>query len=189
MHGSALPAEFFVADRAGWERYVAREIEDRTPVVLRITATGMLLRASPAETALQASARRILEAGPPPMTASQLDLRRRLLTDLLDDLHDVGDDIERAFVVEAAVGSCAELFLLLRRRWLGSGKWLGRLVAAESPATARALAGGARSALGGHTGKLLAVAAEILDDAGGAVRSDWVALTEIDPPGGTRPQV
>lgn len=71
---------------------------------------GMPLRATAVETALQASAQRMLDTGPPPLTVSQVDLRRRLLADLLDDLRDVGDDIERAFIVEAVVGSAQSCF-------------------------------------------------------------------------------
>jgi hypothetical protein len=35
------PAEIFVADRDGWNRYIQQEIRDRHPVVLRLTATGV----------------------------------------------------------------------------------------------------------------------------------------------------
>jgi len=179
FHCAEVPVELFVADLQGWERYVASEVNARKPVVLRITATGWSIRADSAGAMLKATAQHLLDAGPPPFAPSEVDLRRRLLSDLLDDLRDVDDDIERAFLVQAVLKSTAELFLGLRQRWLGSGKWLGRLVAAESREVARDLVDGARSAHNGMGDRLLAVADRILADAGGRpMRSDWVAYVD-----------
>ena len=43
LHGGRWPVEGFISHPQGWERYVTNEVNERRPVVLHITATGVPL--------------------------------------------------------------------------------------------------------------------------------------------------
>jgi hypothetical protein len=55
-----------------------------------------------------------------------LDVRRYLVSALLDDVSDAKDAGERCILLADAFTSLAELLLLAHGCWLGSGKWLMR---------------------------------------------------------------
>jgi hypothetical protein len=173
MHDGPWPAEAFVCDREGWDRYTADEIRNRRPVVLRITAAGIPLLGGVEAAELQVAARELLDAGPAPLEEREQSLLRRLLTDLVDDLEDAPPGAERAFLVAAVLQQAANLWLLCNRRWLGEGKWLGRLLLEAAPGLADEMAEAARLAHAGDSSRMVAVATAVLDLAGGPVREDW----------------
>ena len=43
VHGGRWPVEMFISDLKGWERCVAKEVHERRPLVMQITATGVPL--------------------------------------------------------------------------------------------------------------------------------------------------
>ena len=180
IHGGRWPVEMFVSDLDGWQRCVAREVDERRPLVLQITATGVPLTPHGTTSDMQLDAQRLLTQGPRPLTPSELSLHRRLLTDLLDDLEDVTHGPEREFLIEATFHEAAELWLAKNRLWLGWGKWLARALNERAPELSSELALAVQAAHQGDLSRLLAVARLVLDDAGGPVRSDWV--DPVSPP-------
>lgn len=174
IHGGRWPVELFVADREGWQRCVAKEVDDRRPLVLQITATGVLLTPDDTTRDLQLNAQQLLTRGPRALAPSELSLHRRLLTDLLDDVVGVRPGPEREFLIEATFRQAAELWLLNNRQWLGWGKWLARAFNERAPELSTELALAVRTAHRDDPSRLLEVARRVLDDAGGPVRSDWV---------------
>ncbi len=174
IHGGRWPVELFISDPEGWQRCVAKEVDDRRPLVLQITATGVPLTPNDTTRELQLRAQRLLAQGPRPLTPSELSLQRRLLGDLLDDFGGVTQGPEREFLIEVVFRQAAELWLMNNRQWLGWGKWLARAFNERSPELATGLALAVRAAHQGDASRLLAVARLVLDDAGGPVRSDWV---------------
>ena len=182
LHGGRWPVEMFMSDQVGWKHCVDREVRDRRPLVMQITATGVPLRNNVTTSHAQRDARRLLGQGPAALTPAERALQRRLLTDLVDDLEDAGQGPERHFVIEATFRQSAELWLMSNRRWLGWGKWLARALSETAPDLSTELAVAVQAADRGDISPLVAVAKRVLDDAGGRVQSDWV-----DPVPGPRP--
>jgi hypothetical protein len=157
------PAELFVHDRASLETFFAADAAQRKPALARMIADGAQLAGS-GETGAQVRelARSLLAAGPPELTAAELDLRRYGLTDLLDDLAGSTDAGETAVICWTVWTQAAELALLLARSWLGGGKWLLRELRAADPALAAELVGAM-----GDPVRLTAAADKVLGRAGG----------------------
>jgi len=176
-----LPAEIFVADLDGWNRYIQQEIRDRHPVVLRITAVGVPLTQNEATAALQRQAGELLSAGPTPASQAELGLARRLVADLIDDLRGGVHHLEEVLVVEAVTRQVAELVLLAQRRWLGVGKWLARLLDDADSRLARELDAAARASHTGEVEPLIAAATRALDMTGGPVPDEWSELVTKPP--------
>jgi hypothetical protein len=157
------PVELFVHDRESIETFFGRDAAARKPTLARMTAEGVPL-AGRAETvaAIRDRARSLLAAGPPELTAEELDRRRYGLTDLLDDLAGSADPGETSVIGWTAWTQTAELALLLAGSWLGSGKWLLRELRAADPALAADLL-----AAIGDPDRLTAVTDQVLTRAGG----------------------
>ena len=164
--------EAFVSGPAGWERYVGREIRQRRPGVLHVTATGVALTTGPTTEQLQQHAQQLLAAGPPAPTPQEVRLARRLLTDLVDDLRGGLTGLEHVLVVDAITRQTAELALLVEHAWLGSGKWLARQLAAVDSSLAEDLAAAAE-AVQRKAPALISVAEQVLERAGGPLRAGW----------------
>ncbi|WP_326810277.1 nucleotidyltransferase domain-containing protein [Streptomyces scopuliridis] len=168
MRFAGWPAEVFVHTRDSWEGFVEREIlERRSPLLFMCAAGTLLVDRDGAGAGLQGYARRLVAAGPPRVTAAELDDRRYPLTDLLDDLAGCGDPGERLFIVTEVARRTAEFVLLAEGAWLGGGKWLSRRLAEVRPGLPERLAAAVGSALDGDTDALAALADEALAPAGG----------------------
>lgn len=163
LHWRGWPVELFVHDRASVETYFAVDAAERKPTLARMIAAGTQLAGS-GETGAQVRelARSVLAAGPPALTAAELQLRRYGLTDLLDDLAGSTDAGETSVICWTIWTHAAELALLLAGGWLGGGKWLLRELRAADPALAAELVG----AIGDPPG-LATAADKVLDRAGG----------------------
>ena len=70
-----------------------------------------------------------MASGPLPVLPETLSYRRYVLTDLLDDFRGATDPAELVYIACALLNSASEIVLLSESSWLGSGKWLGRLLA------------------------------------------------------------
>lgn len=120
----------------------------------------------------EASAR--LAAGPHPLSANELDDRRYLITDLLDDLVGSTDHEESIFIATRLLTAVGELILAMRRCWQAHGKWLSRRLRDAEPQTYEDLTRGYRKLVcdGDATG-LHQVAVSVLDRAGGRLLSGY----------------
>ncbi|HEX9553764.1 MAG TPA: hypothetical protein VF983_11215 [Streptosporangiaceae bacterium] len=128
QHASTI-GDWFAKDRAR-----------RRPTLARMCADGVILTdADGTATVVRDQARAVLAAGSPPLERSELDRRRYGLTDLLDDLAGSSDPGETALICWYVLRETAELALLIRGSWLGSGKWLLRELRAAEPALAEEL--------------------------------------------------
>ncbi|MBV9022317.1 MAG: nucleotidyltransferase domain-containing protein [Streptomycetaceae bacterium] len=162
------PVELFVHTEESWHRYVDREIAHRRSPLLRMCAAGTLLADSDGVgTRLADEARALLAAGPPEATLAEIEDRRYALTDLLDDLAACTDEGERLFIVTELATRTAQLVLMLKSSWLGSGKWLARELDQQAPGLAHRLDAAVRQALVGFSGALVGLAEEVLTQAGG----------------------
>jgi hypothetical protein len=134
------PVELFVHDDGSLAHYLGRDSSRRKANLARMVAEGVTLsdRHGYART-VRERAGAVLTAGPPAPTASELELRRYGLTDLLDDLAGSTDAGETRVICWCVVVQTAELALLLAGRWFGSGKWLLRELRSADPVLADSL--------------------------------------------------
>jgi hypothetical protein len=168
------PVELFVHDRMSLEYYLAKDRAARRPALHRMLATGHVV-AGDADEAGRARDRaaRILADGPDPLTGDELQRLRYGLTDLLDDLTHGHDPAEAVAIVASLWTATAELALHTARHWLGSGKWLLReLRDLDADLAARWVAAH------GDPAATAALAAEVLDRAGGALFDGYRAAGE-----------
>ncbi|WP_329126437.1 nucleotidyltransferase domain-containing protein [Streptomyces sp. NBC_01465] len=162
------PVEMFVHTEASWHGYVDRELAQRRSPLLFMCAEGeLLLDRDGSGALLAAEAARLVAAGPPPVTAEELEAERYRLTDLLDDLAGCTDPGERLCVATDIARETGRLLLLTHGAWLGGGKWLARRTDAVRPGFSGQLAQAVGEALGGRTDALVALADEVLAPAGG----------------------
>ena len=133
--------EAFVHNESSLAHYWRLDVESRRPALIRMCADGRIVRGAggPAEQ-IQRNARELLRNGPIRCSTEQLDYRRYLLTDLLDDLRGCREPFERLFIANAVLVQAAELALLATNAWLGSGKWLARELHQSLPTVAASFA-------------------------------------------------
>jgi len=138
--GDWLVEAFFHND-ASLAHYWRLDVEARRPALIRMCADGRILRGEggPADS-IQQRARELLDSGPLPCTAEQLDYRRYILTDLRDDLRGSTNSTERLFITNALIVQAAELAQLTVNAWLGNGKWLARELHEAAPELAESFA-------------------------------------------------
>lgn len=164
-----VPVELFCHTAESYEGFAARETADRRSPLLHMCGEGVvLLDRDGFGLRTRADARARLRAGPPPLSATDLEDHRYLLTDLLDDLDGADDPDELVFIADRLVIAVAELVLLAGGRWRSHGKWLLRRLREADPATCRELLLGYRQVVcAGDPAPMRRVAAAVLDGVGG----------------------
>jgi len=176
------PVELFVHTAASVEHFVAKDLARRRPTMARLVATGVPLLGDGGDD-VRRHCQDVLDAGPPPVPAADLELRRYGLTDLLDDLVASPHDEEATAIAVEVWRETAELALDGGGAWVGTGKWLVRELRAldEQRGThlATALDLGLHRALAGERSSLTAVADEVLAPLGGRV---WAGFRRTADP-------
>ncbi|MFH8568505.1 nucleotidyltransferase domain-containing protein [Streptomyces sp. NPDC017993] len=168
------PVELFAHTERTWRAFIERETAARRSPLLWMCAAGVLLHDGDGiGERLAEEARARAAAGPPPVTAAELDDRRYALTDLLDDLAGCAADIERLFVVTELARRTGELVLLRHGAWLSGGKWLARRLEDVDPGFPERLRSAVRAALDGGSGPLVALVDEALRPVGGRLREGY----------------
>jgi hypothetical protein len=129
-----LPVDAFLHDEAtiGW--YMRSDMEIGRPAHINMVAEGRIVgpRRERAK-ALQARARAILAAGPPPLDQARLDYLRYHITDKLDDLRDPRSPHEVIAIVAWFYAFLTELLFRSRGRWAANAKWAPRQLRAMDP--------------------------------------------------------
>lgn len=162
--------EVFAYTSAGFEEWASRGIAQHRPVIVHMLADGVALRGGDRLAALRSRWIPVLQRGPMP-TAHEMDLRRYVITDLLDDLADAIDPLERRVIASLLFERTAELILLGAGRWVGAGKYLPRRLREFDAERADALAAPLLA------DDLVAFAAQVereLTAAGGRVQAGFV---------------
>lgn len=164
-----VPVELFRHTAESYEDFADRETADRRSPLLHMCGEGVvLLDRDGFGRRTRADAQARLRAGPPPLSAADLEDRRYLLTDLLDDLDGAGDPDELVFIADRLMTAVAELVLLAGGRWRSHGKWLLRRLREAEPEICRELLLGYRQVVcAGDPAPLGRVAAAVLDGVGG----------------------
>jgi predicted nucleotidyltransferase len=162
--------EVFAYTHDGFSEWADRGISDHRPVIVHMLVEGHEVRGGEALSALRDRWGETLADGPI-VSEHEIAMRRYGITDLLDDLRDSGDDLERNVIAWSLFEKVAELMLLTERRWVGTGKYLPRRLRELSPDRADSLSSPLLQ------GDLQAFAASVegeLSRAGGRVHEGFV---------------
>jgi hypothetical protein len=138
FRSGGFPVEAFVHDPATLRWFMDQDVARGRPSIVTMVADGRLVGpvTTGAET-LRSEALGLLAKGPPPLAAERRDALRYEITDLIDDLRDRRTPQEMLAIGAALHQRLADLMLLGRGHWTGSGKWIPRLLAALDESLSR----------------------------------------------------
>ncbi len=166
--------EFFVHTEDSFVAFVDRERLLRRSPLLHMCAQGLVIRDDDGRLArLQDLARDRCSTGPAGLTGDELDDRRYRLTALLDDLADETDPVDRAALAAAVFTDVADLALVSRGHWTGTGRWLTRRLREIDPGLGERLAAGLQAAVHGDVSALRSCGDAELDRIGGSLDSGY----------------
>lgn len=117
--------EVFAYTPAGFDDWAQRGIAEHRPVIVHMLVEGMRVRGDAEYERLRAEWAERLEEGPS-VDPHQLEVLRYVITDVLDDLRDASDPLEKQVIAGILFGRTAELMLLTAGKWIGTGKYLPR---------------------------------------------------------------
>lgn len=124
--------EAFVYGPEALRLWLDKGRDDRFPVLDRLIGEGVPLTGGLVAQSLGDESRRVLRDGPEEPDPAALSSRVYSLSAALDDMVDATHIGERFVISSTAWREAAELALAVRRRWLGTGKWLLRELTAET---------------------------------------------------------
>ncbi len=160
------PVELFVHTAASLAHYRAKDVARRQPAMMRLVGESVDVDVDGSGAALQEDCRRQLVAGPPTLTAAEVESERYRISDLVDDLTGVTDPLERAAIATTLWDAALRLLLGGEGRWLGTGKGLVREVVALDASSGSQRAAGfdraLRAALDGDVAPLAQAADRVL---------------------------
>jgi hypothetical protein len=183
------PIDTFVHDEETIEYYFAEQ--DRASgvgAIMWMVRDGVPV---PAETPLarrvKARANALLEAGPPPLSTTEVEYRRYTITGLLDDLAAPRNDGEARAIVASLYPLLGNLWLRNGGRWGANGKTIPRRLAVADADWARRFDAAFAAAFAGRHETLIGLADEILAPTGGRLFDGYSATSDAAwrraPPG------
>lgn len=121
------PVELFVNTTESYKWYFASDAKGRMPALARMCLDGAILRDRDGIAGIvREDARRLIEAGPEPLSQAQLDSKRYMLTDLLEDFIGSTRPEETLFIAAGLIDSAIDLLLAVNRKCSGKNKWAVR---------------------------------------------------------------
>jgi hypothetical protein len=136
-----LPVDVFIHDGETLRWTFQADLDAGKPAYLTMAAEGRIVGPRQDEArGLQARARELLRAGPPPLSDDQREQFRFLITDRIGDLRD-----RRSAGEWIATGAwlylvMADFILRSRGEWAATAKWIPRTLATVDPALEAAFA-------------------------------------------------
>lgn len=176
--------ELFVHSTDSLEHYWKTDLAGFRCTLARMCADGLVLRSvDGAAERIKNEARGRVEAGPPPVSREELDRRRYLVTDLLDDLRGATGPGESTYIASALLIAASELALLSEHRWLATGKWLARELSDSGGGLSGELARAVRALVAdGDPQPLDDAVNSVLDRCGGPFTEGYHARGNVPPP-------
>lgn len=162
--------EVFAYTPSTYRTWAASEVAAHRPVILVMLSEGLVLRESPELLELREWATQTVDSGPM-IDQHALDVRRYMVSALLDDVSDAQDAGERCILLADAFRSLAELVLLAHGCWLGSGKWLMRRLREWDAGVAQHLSA---ALVAGDVASFVQHADELLAPLGGRLQAGMV---------------
>ena len=117
--------EAFAYTRRGFEVWAERGFAQHRPVIVQMLLDGLTVHGAAERANFVRAWEARYEQGPT-VTASELDHRRYVITDILDDYTDASDPLERRVLAGLLFERTAELILVTNGHWIGAGKYLPR---------------------------------------------------------------
>lgn len=175
------PIELFVQTRDSIKYFSDLEAVNFSATTLQMISDGFVLLSVDDEAErIQSDANRRLKEGPPPLSGGEMNRRRYMLTDQLDDLMGSNDSTEILYITQQLLIGCSELALLSKKQWLSSGKWLPRILAISDFDLADRLYGAAREVIAEDEKSAMEfIVLEILKRVGGPLREGYKVEGEI----------
>jgi len=125
-----FPVEAFVHDAETLRWFMDQDVERGRPSIVNMVAEGRVIGPRPdCAEALKTEAAKRLADGPPSLSGEALNSLRYAITDLVDDLRGERTPQEMLAIGANLYQALADLALLGRGQWTGSGKWIPRLLA------------------------------------------------------------
>jgi hypothetical protein len=132
------PIEFFVHNPTSLRFYMKKDSLRGMCIMPTMVATGRMI---PSETAdmvrLKEEALAVMGVGPPALTADELELRRYMVTDLMDDLEGSEDQSVRNASLSLLHERLGDFHLRAGNQWSGTGKSLLRCLRKADEVMAR----------------------------------------------------
>jgi hypothetical protein len=126
------PIEFFVHNPSANGYFLHQDWDSGTSILINMMLQGVVFpEITPLATQRIAIAQKIYHAGPRPLTHDEIDMRRYFIGDLMDDLAEPRNEIERQFMLGLWFQKIADFYLLANNRWSGTGKHLPRILHAS----------------------------------------------------------
>ncbi len=128
------PVEFLVQNPKSVRHFLDWDISRGTGTLAHMMAAGIPIPESN-EVLLDYKkvAQKIVDAGPSALDKKELDDRRYMLTDALDDLADATETAERNIILALLQTQSADFFLRANGQWSGTGKLLAKRFRAFAP--------------------------------------------------------
>ncbi|MBF0815891.1 nucleotidyltransferase domain-containing protein [Microbacterium paludicola] len=161
--------EVFAYTPDAFTRWVERGLADHRPLLLNMLIDGLPVRAGALLESLRARWAPVRDAGPQ-VDPHELEVRRYIVTDVLDDLRDATDSLERHVLAALLFERLGQLLLLDAGRWLATGKHLPRCLRAWDPDRTARLAD---PLLEGDDAAFLAAAEAELEALGGRLQAGF----------------
>ena len=130
--------EVFAYTHGAYSEWARGGVAQYRPVIVHMLVEGKEVRGGEALNRLRAEWSATLIDGPS-ISEHEHAMRRYAITDLIDDLRDATDELERNTVAWNLFEKTAELMLISDRRWIGTGKYLPRRLRELSPSRTESL--------------------------------------------------
>ena len=162
--------EVFAYTPEAFTGWIEKDLAAHRPLLLNLLLDGRAVREGPLLDELRARWAPVRDAGPR-VDPHELDVRRYIVTDVLDDLRDVTDPLERHVLEALLFDRLGQLLLLHHGRWLATGKHLPRALRSWDPDRTARLAD---PLLSGDSAAFLTAAEAELDALGGRLQAGFV---------------
>jgi hypothetical protein len=130
--------------------------------------------------ARKTKAQDIIAKGPTPLIQDQIDFRRYMITDKLDDLrHPRNPDYAHALLA-LLYTDLGDFYLRANGKWSGTGKQLVRLMNLDDPSFQQRFSTAFAKAFSGDISNLESLSKEILNPFGGLLFEGYKSIAEIE---------
>lgn len=162
------PVEAFVHTRDSLTTFFKTDAERRRPSLPTMCAEGVVIKDNGSAQTIKQEAEALLEAGPTPLTETELRQARYTLSDLLNDFVGATNHLEASFVLAQLLPTLCDFIFDTRGEWRGGSKWSPRKLAKLDPHLLGRLEAGLEAfAKYEERGAFVALADEVLEPFGG----------------------
>ncbi|WP_423406838.1 nucleotidyltransferase domain-containing protein [Heyndrickxia sp. MSNUG] len=120
------PVEVFVHNLHSYKIFFENDAKRARPSLPRMVSEGIVLKDSEILPAIREEAAVIIENGPELWTEKEIEMKRYIITDTLDDFIGSTKRAEELFIANALADLLHEFVLRTNKHWIGNSKWMFR---------------------------------------------------------------